>query len=220
MLRGDRYEYFTCSGRRKKNGCTRSAMLAERIEDRIERDYGTNGLTDEEAEHVSQVLHQVFDQLEASSDDERAVLTAQRNKLEAERLKLVQAHYADAIPLDLLKTEQDRIRTSLDAITNRLDSLATTYHNANEGLDQIVGVLTDLGDLYSRCEPAERRILNRALFKRIIIDEDEHVTFLPAGPAAAVLAQAHGCETTHRTRTRTCPAIRRGRFRISQLTWT
>ncbi len=192
---GDRYEYFTCSGRRKKNGCTRSAILAERIEDRIERDYGTNGLTNEEAEHVSQVLHQVFAQLEASSDDERAVLTAQRDKLEAERLKLVQAHYADAIPLDLLKSEQDRIRTSLDAITNRLDSLATTYHNAHEGLDQILGVLTDLGDLYSKCEPAERRILNRALFKRIIIDEDEHVTFLPAEPAAAVLAQEHRGET-------------------------
>ena len=63
-------------------------------------------------------------------------------------------------------------------------------------LDQILGVLTDLGDLYSKCEPAERRILNRALFKRIIIDEDEHVTFLPAEPAAAVLAHAHEGETT------------------------
>ena len=191
---GDRYEYFTCSGRRKKNGCTRSAILAERIEDRVERDYGTNGLTDEEAEHVSQVLHQVFDQLEASSDNERTVLTTQREKLDAERLKLVQAHYADAIPLDLLKSEQDRIRTSLDAINSRLDNLANTYHSAHEGLDQIVDVLTDLGDLYSKCEPAERRMLNRALFKRIVIDEDEHVTFVPAEPAAAVLAQEHGGE--------------------------
>lgn len=194
---GDRYEYFTCSGRRKKNGCTRSAILAERIEDRIERDYGTNGLTAEEAQRVSEVLHQVFDQLESSSDDERAVLTAQRNNLEAERLKLVQAHYADAIPLDLLKTEQDRIRTSLDAITSRLDSLANSYMNAHEGLDEIVGMLTDLGDLYSKCQPAERRILNRALFKRIIIDEDEHIAFVHAEPVAAVLTQARGDEVTH-----------------------
>lgn len=67
--------------------------------------------------------HPSGDQLEASSDDERSVLTSQRDKLEAGRLKLVQAHYADA--LDLLKAEQDRIRTSLDAITGRLDSLTT-----------------------------------------------------------------------------------------------
>ncbi len=114
--------------------------------------------------------------------------TNQRDKLEAERLKLVQAHYADAIPLDLLKSEQDRIRTSLDAITNRLDSLATTYTSARGGLDQIIGILTDLGDLYSKCEPSERRILNRALFKRIVVDEDENTTFVPAEPAASVLA--------------------------------
>ncbi len=186
---GDRYEYFTCTGRRrKKNGCTRSAILASRLEERIETTYSSNGLTEDEATHVRAVLHQVFDQLEASSDDERVLLTNQRNKLEAERLKLVQAHYADAIPLDLLKSEQDRIRTSLDATTNRLDSLATTYTSARGGLDQIIGILTDLGDLYSKCEPSERRILNRALFKRIVVDEDENTTFVPAEPAASVLA--------------------------------
>ena len=193
---GDRYEYFTCLGRRRKNGCTRSAILAARIEDRIEAAYGSNGLTADEAAHVRAVLRQVFDQLEAASGDERAVLTAQRDKLEAERLKLVQAHYADAIPLDLLKTEQDRIRTSLDQITGRLDTLATTYSSAREGLDHIADILTDAGDLYTKCEPTERRILNRALFTRIIIDEDEHPTFVPAEPVASVLAHAHSGTTT------------------------
>ena len=193
---GERYEYFTCSGRRKKTGCTRSAVLAPRVEDRIDRDYGTNGLTTAEAEQIASVLHHVFAQLEASSDDERKLLQTQRDKLDAERLKLVQAHYADAIPLDLLKAEQDRIRTSLDAITNRLDGLATTYRDAHDGLDQLLGVLTDLGDLYARCEPTERRMLNRALFKRIVVDEDENITFFPTEPAATVLAHARSGGTT------------------------
>src|SRR5690606_7820699 len=52
--------------------------------------------------------------------------------------KLLQAHYAGAIPVDLLKTEQDRIRASLEAITNRLDTLATTYDQAKVGLDAIL----------------------------------------------------------------------------------
>lgn len=185
---GDRYEYFTCSGRRRKRTtCTRSAILAGRIEEHIETTYGTNGLTPAEADRVREVLHQVFDQLEASSEDERKLLEAQKEKLEAERLKLVQAHYADAIPLDLLKSEQERIRVSLDKITARLDMMATTYASAREGLDEIVDLLTDLGDLYNRCEPAERRMLNRALFDRLIIDEDENVTHVPAEPAASVL---------------------------------
>ncbi|RAW10216.1 hypothetical protein DPM12_19210, partial [Phytoactinopolyspora halophila] len=140
------------------------------------------------------MLHRVFDQLEASSDDERAMLTSQRDKLEAERLKLVQAHYADAIPLDLLKTEQDRIRTNLDAITSRPDNLATAYSDARSGLDQIVDILTDLGELYSKCGPTERRILNRAPFKQIIVDEDEQVTLDPAEPATTIITHAHNSE--------------------------
>lgn len=99
----------------------------------------------------------MFDKLEASSSDERSLLEAQKGKLDAERLKLVQAHYADAIPLDLLKTEQDRIRASLDAITHRLDNLNSTYADARTGLDQIIDILTDLDDLYAKAEPAERR---------------------------------------------------------------
>lgn len=129
---GITYEYLTCAGRRKKNGCTRSAILTDRIEDRIDSTYGANGLTPDEADRVREVLGAVFDQLEATTDDERALLTTQKEKLDAERLKLVQAHYADAIPLDLRKSEQERIRTTLDAIEHRQERLATNYEDARE----------------------------------------------------------------------------------------
>src|SRR5699024_11736365 len=121
------------------------------------------------AERLRAGLLRVFDQLAATSDDERKLLEAQQDKLEAERLKLVQAHYADAIPLDLLKSEQERIRTGLDQITRRLDTMTATYTGARDGLDELLDLLTDLGDLYNRCEPAERRMLNRALLHRIIL---------------------------------------------------
>ncbi|VEI02455.1 Resolvase, N terminal domain [Acidipropionibacterium jensenii] len=184
---GITYEYFTCSGRRKKNGCTRSAILTDRIEDRIDSTYGANGLTPDEADRVREVLGAVFDQLEATTDHERALLTTQKEKLDAERLKLVQAHYADAIPLDLLKSEQERIRTTLDAIEHRLENLATSYEDAREGLDQLADILTDLGDVYTRCEPAERRILNRALFDKIILDDEETVRYQPDQAVQAAL---------------------------------
>lgn len=93
-----------------------------------------------------------------------------------------------AIPLDLLKSEQERIRTSLDQITRRLDTMTATYTGARDGLDEL---LVDLGDLYNRCEPAECRMLNRVLFDRIIIDEDANISVVPAEPAASVLAHVN-----------------------------
>lgn len=218
---GDRYEYFTCSGRRRKTtNCTRSAILAERAEAEIERTYQRNSLTQTQAEHAPKVLNDVFDQLEGSSEDERKLLTAQRDKLEAERLKLVQAHYADAIPLDLLKSEQDRIRASLDQITTRLDNLTGTYAEARTGLDQLAELLVDLDELYNKCEPAERRILNRALFTRITIDDEENATYTPEQTTASVLAHTSIDARPTSPQKQNCPAIRRGKFRFSHLTWS
>lgn len=186
---GIAYDYFTCTGRRlKRNTCQRSAILVHRVEDHITHAYQQQGVTSDEATRIKSVLGRVFDALAAASADERATLSAQKAKLEAEQVKLLQAHYADAIPIDLLKTEQDRIRASLHAINSRLDSLGTLYANAKIGLDAILDILTDLGDLYAKAEPAERRMLNRALFTKITIDDAEHVTTEPVQTIATILA--------------------------------
>ncbi len=156
----------------------------------------------------------MFDQLEGSSEDERKLLTAQRDKLEAERLKLVQAHYADAIPLDLLKSEQDRIRASLDQITTRLDNLTDTYAEARTGLDQLTELLVDLDDLYNKCDPAERRILNRALFTRITIDDEENATYTPEQTTASVLAHTSIDAPAHVTAETKLPRHQAGQVSI------
>lgn len=130
----------------------------------------------------------MFDTLSESTSDEKKLLAGQKAKLEAEQVKLLQAHYADAIPIDLLKTEQDRIRASLQAITGRLDSLETTYDKAKVGLDAILGLLTDIGDVYAKAEPSERRMLNRALFDRITIDDEDDATLQPTEAIQTILA--------------------------------
>jgi len=139
-----------------------------------------------------------------------------RDKLEAERLKLVQAHYADTIPHDLLKSEQDRIRASLDQITTQLDNLTNTYADARTGLDQLTELLVDL---YNKCEPAERRILNRALFTRITIDDEENATYTPEQTTASVLAHASIDAPAKVTAETKLPRHQAGQFRYSHLMW-
>lgn len=68
------------------------------------------------------MLHHEFDQLMAAETDELARLTANRDRLEGEQDRLMQAHYADAIPLTVLKREQDRITAELDKVTRRIDA--------------------------------------------------------------------------------------------------
>ena len=70
------------------------------------------------------MIHARFDEMMAEGAAELADLASRRTQLEGEQQKLRQAHYAGAIPLDLLKREQDRITASLETIEYRI----TAHH--------------------------------------------------------------------------------------------
>ena len=50
-----------------------------------------------------------FDDPRTAARAERRTLTSERDQLHDEREQLLRTHYAGAVPLDLLKEEQDRI---------------------------------------------------------------------------------------------------------------
>ncbi len=60
---------------------------------------------------------------------------ADRDRLDNERVKLLQAHYADAVPLDLLKQEQVRIGAELETINHRIAAHHDEYTAARANLE-------------------------------------------------------------------------------------
>jgi site-specific DNA recombinase len=59
---------------------------------------------------------------------QRSCLWADR--VQGEREKLLEAHYADAIPLELLKNEQDRLTTGIAGAKGRLAAIAADVKTA------------------------------------------------------------------------------------------
>ncbi len=74
------------------------------------------------------------------------------------------------------------------ASLHQTQGASDTYADARMGLDQLAELLVDLDEPYNKCEPAERRILNRALFTHITIDDEENATYTPEQTTASVLA--------------------------------
>ena len=99
-------------------------MLIEQVERLVERFYVKVQIDPETIEAVSAMIHARFDEMMAEGAAELADLASRRTQLEGEQQKLLQAHYAGAIPLDLLKREQDRITASLETIEHRI----TAHH--------------------------------------------------------------------------------------------
>ncbi|MBW1638009.1 hypothetical protein G3H63_02770 [Microbacterium resistens] len=71
-------------------------------------------------------------------------------------MKLLQAHYAGAVPLDLLKQEQDRISTALETIDHRIRAHHDEFADARDNLDDSIGLLAHVADIYRRCDDANR----------------------------------------------------------------
>ena len=167
------HPYFICSGRHSGNtDCTRQAMLIEDVERLIEEYYTTVQVSAQTRQDIAGMLHAEFDRLMACETKELDRLVKERGTLERERFKLMQAHYADAVPLDMLKSEQDRISTALERINLRIAAHDNEYADARENLEDSIGLLAHAADIYRRCDDANRRLCNQAFFTAIFIDDD------------------------------------------------
>lgn len=184
---GNVYPYFVCANKHSGRGdCTRQAMLIEEVERLVERHYETVQISATTRQAVAERLHGQFDELMASESDALADLTKERSRLEDEQSKLLQAHYAGAIPLDLLKKEQNRISAGLETIKNWIEAHHDEYADARNNLDDSLNLLEQAADIYARCDDANRRLCNQAFFTKIYIEEEGDVRVGYARPFDAL----------------------------------
>ncbi|GAA4969396.1 recombinase family protein [Kineococcus glutinatus] len=167
------YPYFMCVGRhQKRTTCQRRAMLIPLVEQLVEEYYAQVQLPAALRTAIEATLRQELADASREVAAERQALQLQQERLAGERTKLLQAHYAGAIPLDLLKVEQDRIAEQLAAVESRLATvngdLATVERNLSAALD----LLVDCQCAYLSAGPKVRRLFNQALFEKLYIDED------------------------------------------------
>jgi site-specific DNA recombinase len=95
-------------------------MPVDLVEELIEDEYRTIALSPELRDSIEQLILEDFDTLQAAAADERKDLEAQRTTLTAQRQKLLDARYAGAIPIDLLK--QNRTASPPSSATSSSNS--------------------------------------------------------------------------------------------------
>jgi len=125
----------------------------------------------------------------SATDRERTTQERRLRKIVDQRQKLLDAHYADAIPLDLLKSEQTRIAAEVAAIEGRLAEVAADFQKAETNLQRALTRAGDCEAAYREATPTIRRQFNLAFFKRLLIDEDCTVTGELAEPFDLLLSE-------------------------------
>ena len=85
---------------------------------------------------------------------------------------MLTAHDVGAVPLDLLKLEQDRISQSLAIIQDRLESFAVDEEQVLRNVEGIFELLQNGESAYAKASSHTRRPINQAVAVRILIDDD------------------------------------------------
>jgi hypothetical protein len=180
--RGGLYSYFFCIGRQKRRtACIQRHLRVELVEDLVEQFYDRVSL---KAPQIAELREKVEVQIRTEAEGLRADVDRQQRrlaKLQDERQKLLRAHYADAIPLDMLKTEMERIdRKTLDA-ENRLKDCSQPYDQLVAQLQTLEQFIASVATLYRTGDDHTRRQVNQALWKQLLLTEDGVVDAVPTG---------------------------------------
>ena len=111
----------------------------------------------------------------------------ERDQLLAKRKQLLDAHFAGAIPIDLLKDEQEVIARRLAWLDNQLQASKEDYDSARAHLADVLDLAHDAHALNMSLNDGLRRVCNQAFFERIWITDDDTIDTNPNPGFATVL---------------------------------
>jgi hypothetical protein len=105
---------------------------------------------------------------------ERELLAQRHEHAESERFKLMEAYYASAIGVVMLRHEQDRIGAQLRAIESPQATLDASLDDWQEVMDLAVRFSTRCATAYRRGSDRTRRMFNAAVLDDVRV-RDGHV---------------------------------------------
>jgi len=185
---GTIYEYFICLGRQqKRTDCLQQAVRIDQTEDAVADVYAAIQLTTDQADQVRDFVLDEMNKVHAATKKERTRQERRLATLRGERQKLLEAHYADAIPLELLKTEQTRIARDITNAEARLATLEGDFTSAKTNLAKALALVQDCHAAYLSAPDKLRRQFNQAFFERLLIDDNYTVTGQLAPPFDTLL---------------------------------
>jgi DNA invertase Pin-like site-specific DNA recombinase len=187
---GTVYDYFCCLGRRTRGrggSCTTGHYKLAAIEEGVDAVYATlrlePSLQDAIRDELAQHLDHEAGALSEDIDEHRRRIDALKKK----QAKLLELAYADLVDEEVLRDEQERLRVERGAAEALIRQAETERADLMIVLDSALALRTDPQDAYAASTPFERRLMNRALFRRIAIGPEPGELSVQAQPVHEAL---------------------------------
>ena len=172
------YTYFYCLGqkdRRHPTGCRESYVATDALEAEIEDLYRRVEVPSDWADGLMGAVSAEVEQLSTTNRAERASLSRRRERIETDRRKLLDAYYANAIDVTMLRAEQDRLGADLRTIDDRLAKLDASLEDWQDVIGTALRFATSCAGTYQRADNRTRKLFNSAVLESVRVREG-HVT--------------------------------------------
>lgn len=185
---GQIYDYFYCLGRQHDTrSCNWSAVRVLTVEQLVVEHYRTIQIPPERVAEIRAVLVEALSTRREEAEAAEQALTLRIQRLMDERQKLLQLHYAEAIPVELLKHEQERITVELDQARRLLANVSLEFDAIEQNLTRALELASDCHAAYADADENTRRLFNQAFFERLLLHDDGEVTHDLAQPFRLLL---------------------------------
>ncbi len=169
---GRHYWYFACVGRVTGTGCELPYLPAHQVEAQVSRYWEGVALTAKQVAAIRSAASAVLAEMKAESEREGTRQRQRVASLEGERDKLLQAFYAEAVPLEQLKREQDRIAAELAQAEQHLALATEDLIDGETVLHMALDLLEPCAAAYEQSAEINRRIWNQTFFRRLNVRVD------------------------------------------------
>jgi site-specific DNA recombinase len=182
------YDYFYCVGRqRDPRSCSQRFIRMPIVERRVEDHYRSIQLTPARVASVSEDLKNALSARQTAAVEAKHTLTLRIQRLTSERRKLLELHYAEAMPIDLFREEQERITREREQAETQLAGVSMTFEVIAENMARALELARDCHAAYVAADSNVRRLFNQAFFHRLYVHDDGEITHELAEPFKLLL---------------------------------
>lgn len=188
------YEYFVCH-RSSADCAQRKALPIAQVEQRIADSYRDITLTADQRSHIERITLAGLRRRQAVNTQRLAALIEEADTIEARRGKLLDLHYADAVPRDLFREEQQRLSGEKTRIERERTTIETDLDALEQQTRDALDLLQDVHETYEQATEAIRKQLNQAIFNRVILGAEPHQIRLELNEPYSGLLESDNAET-------------------------
>ncbi len=198
--KGGVYEYFSClSHQARRPSCGARHLPVAAVEKAIEEFYRSIQLTPEQVEQVRRDVGEQVEERLAVARKQSEHHSRRLRILQEEQQKLVQLYYKGGVSEEVLQAEQQRIEAERTQAHHWIEAATHEAQDVREALDDALTIVGRCHETYLEASPMLRRLLNQAIFERLLIHSDSveceqqpvfgHITRLGRGCQAPAKAR-------------------------------